>query len=68
MSKKRPLTILVAMALAMLGGTALAGGKDSTSSNASQGDYRSAKSGQYVKKDYAEKYSSTTVSEARQKK
>ena len=68
MSKKRLLTILAAMALAMVGGTALAGGKDSTSSNASQGDYRSAQTGQYVKKAYAEKYKSTTVREARQKK
>ena len=68
MFKKRLLTILAAMALALVGGTALAGGKGSNSSNASEGDYRSAKTGQYVKKAYAEKHKSTTVREARQKK
>ena len=68
MFKKRLLTILAAMALAMVGGTALAGGKDSTSSNASKSDYRSAKSGQYVKKAYAAKPKSTTVREAGRQK
>lgn len=68
MSKKLRLTILVAMVLAMVGGTALASGKGSSSSHASKGDYRSAKSGQYVKKDYADKHKSTTVREARQNK
>jgi hypothetical protein len=68
MFKKRLLTILAVMTLAMVGETALAGGKGSNSSNASEGDYRSAKTGQYVKKAYAEKHKSTTVREARQKK
>ena len=68
MSKKRLLTILAVMTLAMGGETALAGGKGSKSSNASEGDYRSAKTGQYVKKAYAEKHKSTTVRKARQKK
>jgi hypothetical protein len=68
MSKKLQLAISVAMALAMASGTAIAGGKGSSSSKASKGDYRSAKSGQYVKKGYAEKHKSTTVREERPKK
>lgn len=68
MFTKLRLTISVFMVLAVVAGTALAGGKGSSSSQASKGDYRSAKSGQYVKKDYADKHMSTTVREARQKK
>ena len=68
MSKKLQLAISMAMALALASGTAVAGGKGSGSSKAPKGDYRSAKSGQYVKKGYAEKHKSTTVREERQKK
>lgn len=54
-------------------GTAVAGGKGGGSSKSGGGkssksagaDYRNAKSGQYVKKDYADKNKDTTVREGR---
>ena len=68
MNTKQAVSMAIAIALVLSTGTALAGKKGSGGSKASKGDYRSAKSGQYVKKGYAEKNKNTTVREERQKK
>jgi hypothetical protein len=56
---------LVASGQSLAGGKS--GGKSSRGKNSKSAgsDYRSAKSGQYVKKNYADKNKSTTVKEAR---
>jgi hypothetical protein len=53
------------IALGLSAGPALA---KKAGSGASKADYRSAKSGKYVKKGYAEKNKNTTVREERSKK
>lgn len=68
MNTKQAVSMAIAIALALSAGAALAGKKGSGGSKASKGDYRSAKSGQYVKKRYAGKNKNTTVREERQKK
>ena len=68
MNTKQAVSMAVAIALAFSAGAALAGKKGSGGSKASKGDYRSAKSGQYVKKGYADKNKNTTVREEKQKK
>jgi hypothetical protein len=57
--------IVLGIALGLSTGPALA---KKAGSGASKGDYRSAKSGKYVKKSYAEKNKNTTVREERSKK
>lgn len=59
---------MVAIVIVLSSGVAFAGKMVSGEHKASKGDYRSAKSGQYVKKGYAEKNKKTTVKEERQKK
>lgn len=68
MNTKQAVSMAVAIALALSAGAAFAGKKGSGGSKASKGDYRSAKSGQYVKKGYAEKNRNTTLREERQRK
>ena len=68
MNTKQVVSMAVAIAFALSAGAALAGKKGSGGAKASKGDYRSAKSGQYVKKGYAKKNKNTTVREERQKK
>ena len=68
MNTKQAVSMAVTIALVFSAGIALAGKKGSDESKASKGDYRSAKSGKYVKKGYAEKNKNTTVREERQKK
>ena len=59
------LTLLAVLSLA----TCLAAGPTwAKKAGGSKADYRSAKSGQYVKKDYAGKHKNTTVREERKKK
>ena len=57
--------IVFGIALGLSTGPALA---KKAGSGTSKGDYRSAKSGKYVKKDYAQKNKNTTVREERSKK
>ena len=52
----------IATTIALSGGPALA------KKSGAKADYRSAKSGKYVKKDYANKHKNTTVREERKKK
>lgn len=70
----RAISIAIVSCIALSAtGAALAGGKGGGSSKSGGGkssksagaDYRSAKSGQYVKKDYADKNKDTTVREGR---
>ena len=58
-------TLILALTLSFGAGPTLA---KKSGGGTSKADYRSAKSGKYVKKGYAEKNKGTTVREGRQKK
>jgi hypothetical protein len=66
----RPILALIsAVAVGLAAhGVAQAGKGSGGASKGSKADYRSAKSGKYVKKDYADKNKDTTVREERKKK
>jgi len=66
MNTQQSVSIVLAIALSV--GIALAGEKGLGVYKASKGNYRSAKSGRYVKKGYADKNKNTTVREKRQRK
>ena len=62
----KTLLVIAASSLALAAsGAALAKGKGKGASQSAGADYRSAKSGKYVKKGYAEKNKDTTVREKR---
>jgi hypothetical protein len=61
----RVMSLVSIVALAIFSSHAIAKGERSSGSKADSGSYRSAKSGQYVKKDYAQKNRDTTVRERR---
>jgi hypothetical protein len=64
MKTKLAMIFLVTIALATATGTVAA---KKGASSGSKADYRSAKSGKYVKKGYSEKNKATTVREERKK-
>lgn len=76
MSLKQAFVAIFSSIAVLATGAAFAGGKGgsgsksgASKSSASKGaDYRSAKSGKYVKKEFAEKHKDTTVREARKGK
>jgi hypothetical protein len=69
MKARSVLVAASALALAVGGhNVAHAAKRGGGSSKDSKADYRSAESGKYVKKDYAEKNKKTTVREERKKK
>jgi hypothetical protein len=70
MDARQILTVMAASVALTVCGAAGAKGKGGGAAPAKSAgaDYRSAKSGRYVKKDYAEKNKDTTVRESRRKK
>jgi hypothetical protein len=68
MNRLKIIAAIAATALAFAAAAVSAKGKSSASQKTDNADYRSAKSGQYTKKGYAEKNKSTTVREERKKK
>lgn len=71
MRRRALLLLLTAMSAVMAGGQVFAKGRNGSGSRARSNksggrtSYRSAKSGRYIKKSYANKHPSTTVKERR---